>query len=343
MASVKNILADIHQPKNGLLPISIFERNRFNDVNSLTKIPQKMEKIVFSTVNCLVRFFLKRDAASAFENSFLGASFIREENKAQSLAKKVTGLDDTSIIAAMHLANYEDCLKSVTEYRVLDEKEITSDIIKNIKVLFNRIMSFMARYGSKIIYNHTLEGGYTDAVDTGTIPFVTNESILLLSFSENEPSIEETLELLIYYVMSKHSIYPTLKEVKYVSFYNPITNTFFKCNAPLISGTAVSLIEEKVLKYNENHYNVENGKNVEEYLSIKDAIEYLGIDEEKFKKIVKSKQLILDTDHGEERVSVANLNEYLQNKRMTNRLVWILSLTSILAIVILVVILLTVK
>ena len=343
MASVKNILDDIHQPKNGLLPISIFERNRFNDVNSLTKIPQKMEKIVYSTVNCLVRFFLKRDAASAFENSFLGASFIREENKAQVLAKKVTGLDDTSIIAAMHLANYEDCLKSVTEYRVLDEREITSDIIKNIKVLFNRIMSFMARYGSKIIYNHTLEGGYTDAVDTGTIPFVTNESILLLSFGENEPSIEETLELLIYYVMSKHSIYPTLKEVKYVSFYNPITNTFFKCNAPLISGTAVSLIEEKVLKYNENHYNVENGKNVEEYLSIKDAIEYLGIDEEKFKKIVKSKQLILDTDHGEERVSVANLNEYLQNKRMTNRLVWILSLTSILAIVILVVILLTVK
>ena len=341
MSTINSIIPEIHQPKNGLLPISVFERNKFNDPNALNKIPQKLDRIINSTVNCLVRYFLKRDAESAFESCFLGASFIREEHKAQMLAKKVTGLDDTSIIACVHLANYEECIKSVSEYKVIDEKEITLEVIKNIKILFHRIMTFMSRYGSKIIYNHTLEGGYSDAIDTGVVPFVTNESILMLSYNEVEPTPEETLEILIYYVMCKHSIYPTLKEIKYVSFFNPVTDTFYKCNVPLISETAITLIEEKVLKYNENHYNVENGKTVEEYLSIKDAIEYLGIDEAKFDKIVKSKQLIIDKE--ENKVSVKNLNDYLQNKRMTNKLVWILSLTSILAIVILVVILLTVK
>ena len=341
MATISSIIPEIHQPKNGLLPINIFDRNKLNDPNTLNKVPQKMEKIIYNTVNCLVRYFLKRDAVSAFEPCYLGASFIREEHKAQMIAKKVTGLDDTSIIACVHLASYEECLRSVSEYRYIDDREISAEIIKNIKVLFNRIMSFMSRYGSKIIYNHSLEGGYSDVIDTGVVPFVTSESLLMLSFNEVEPTPEETLEMLIYFVMGRHSIYPTLKEIKYVSFFNPITNTFYRCSAALISGTAMTLVEEKVLKYNENHYNVESNKKVDEFLSIKDAIEYLGIDEAKFDKIVKSKQLIIDKE--ENKVSVKNLNEYVQNKRMTNKLVWILSLTSILAIVILVVILLTVK
>ena len=97
MSTINSIIPEIHQPKNGLLPISVFERNKFNDPNALNKIPQKLDRIINSTVNCLVRYFLKRDAESAFESCFLGASFIREEHKAQMLAKKVTGLDSKTI------------------------------------------------------------------------------------------------------------------------------------------------------------------------------------------------------------------------------------------------------
>ena len=52
MSTINSIIPEIHQPKNGLLPISVFERNKFNDPNALNKIPQKLDRIINSTVNC---------------------------------------------------------------------------------------------------------------------------------------------------------------------------------------------------------------------------------------------------------------------------------------------------
>ena len=37
--------------------------------------------------------------------------------------------------------------------------------------MVTRTYTFLSRYGSKVMYNHSLEGGYSDSVLDGNIPF----------------------------------------------------------------------------------------------------------------------------------------------------------------------------
>jgi len=337
MTTVNNIVSEIKQPKDGLLPIAVFEKKSFNDNNKIIKLDDEVENLCFLTVNYLTKFFLKRDINSAFEKCFLGAAFIGEESKAHQYASKISALDEQSIINASRLAEYEVCATtSIINYRYNNQKVFSYEYVQNVKIMVNRNLQFLSRYASKIMYDHSLEGGYSDIIDSGEIPFITYDSILMLSFKEDDPTNNERLEALLYYVMGIHSIYPTLLNVKFIVFFNPRTNTFYNLKASLIGNTAISFVEKDVLHYNDLHYSSSKSSI---NLKIEDALEYLGVSLKTFNRLVKNKLITIINN----KVSKNELDKYLKNKRMLQRIIWILSLVTILAVVILVVVYLTTK
>ena len=342
MSTVKSVIKNVHQPKNGLLPIAVFEKIQLKDTSQNITVNSNIKSIIDLAVEYLTRFLIKKDVESAFETSFKGAMLLGEEKKAKDLARKITGLDDQTIIAALDLVAYNVVVtNSIVDYKPINSSDIDYNTIRAIKVMVTRAYTFLTRYGSKVIYNHSLEGGYSDTVLDGNIPFVTFESILMLSFGDSDPTEEETLELLTYYVMATKSIYPALHTLKYVSFFNPLTNTFYKCNTPLISSTAVEIVESKILAYGQGDYNVKT--EIPDYLSYSETMDYLDISEDKLAKLLKKRLLVATLYHGDEKISKVAVENYLKNKRLTNKLIWILSLSSVAAVVILVVVLLVLK
>jgi len=342
MSTVKSVIKNVHQPKNGLLPIEVFEKVQLKDASQMTSINSNIKSLIDLAVEYLTRFLLKKDIESAFETSFKGAMLVGEEKKARELSRKITGLDDQTIIAALDLVAYNVAVTdSIVNYHPINSADIDYNTLRAIKVMVTRAYTFLTRYGSKVIYNHSLEGGYSDTITDGNVPFVTVESILMLSFGEHDPTIEETLELLTYYVMATKSIYPNLHTLKYVSFFNPLTNTFYKCNTPLISSTAIEIVDTKILAYGVGDYNVKT--EIPDFLSFTETMEYLNISEDKLAKLIKNRQLVSTLYHGDEKIAKITVENYLKNKRLTNKLIWILSLSTVAAVVILVVVLLVLK
>ena len=65
MATVKSVIKNVHQPKNGLLPIEVFEKVQLKDASQMTSINSNIKSLIDLAVEYLTRFLLKKDIESA--------------------------------------------------------------------------------------------------------------------------------------------------------------------------------------------------------------------------------------------------------------------------------------
>ncbi len=251
MTSVTQRVKQITQPRGGYLKLSEFERIEFTD-NEILKEENIHSSLVGLAVDYLTRFMLDASLEEAFKISILGARIIGEEKKAHKLLESIKGMDDLSICCACKLVGYDVCFRSgPLGYKNVDDIEANADTIKNIKIMVKRGILFFKKYGPIIRDGFTFEGGYTDIINMGDGDFLTFDTLWDFKVSKNKPTSVHTLQLLIYYIMGKHSIYKEFQSISKLGIFNPKLNCAYLKDVSDISQDVIDEVSRKVIGYNE--------------------------------------------------------------------------------------------
>ena len=201
-------------------------------------------------VDYLTRFMLEKDVIKAFKISLMGAKRVQETSKAGSLLLSIRGLDDISIISAIKMVGYDVAARgNPMAYSSVDLIEPDSDTIENVRIMVNRSLSFFEKVGPILKFGYTFEGGYTKVIGSGDGDFMTKDTLWDFKVSKNEPTKEQTFQLLIYYIMGLHSQYPEYEEIKYLGIYNPRSNKLYRYSTDKIPKEVRKRIEEEVIGY----------------------------------------------------------------------------------------------
>lgn len=203
-------------------------------------------------VEYLTSFMLTKDVENAFEVSIWGAEIIGEREFAYELLENIYSLDDTSIACACELVKF-DVYYRQRSFGYCDPRPETvpnEETISNIREMVERSIKFFNLYGPVTNIGFTFEGGYTNVIDTGDGDFLTKDTLWDFKVSKNPPTKDHTLQLLIYYLMGKHSDnYKEFNSIKYLGVYNPRLNKIYRYPVDKISSETINEVEKNVIGY----------------------------------------------------------------------------------------------
>ena len=191
-----------------------FSKTFFDDGLTLNENENIFPALTGLAVDYLSRFSLGDSVDKAFHISTQGACNIHMLYKADALKAKITGLDDVSIISACKMVGFDVCYRvGLAGYKPVEEINPDAGTIENIRIMVNRCLSFWRAYGPIVCSEPTFEGGYTKTVDAGDGDFVTLDTIWDLKVSKKPPTTKHSLQILMYYIMGKHSTNEYFKNV----------------------------------------------------------------------------------------------------------------------------------
>jgi hypothetical protein len=208
-------------------------------------------------VDYLTRFMLGDEAEDAFAIPLRGASNHQIKTHeptlkvARGLCNKVTGLDDASIRAASKLAGFDVCFrKSDWQNCYVPIENIEPDLaaVNNIRIMVERGLAFFKEYGPVVKDNFGFEGGYSNLVTIGEGDYLTKDAIWDFKVSK-KLSKEQTLQILMYYIMGKHSGKKEFKNISKIGIFNPRLNIAYQISVDKISPEIIKAVETEVICY----------------------------------------------------------------------------------------------
>lgn len=250
MYSVTKRIENIKQPRGGYINPKQFSVTILDDGLQLHADENIQANLIGSSVDYLTRYMMGTPIEEAFKISLLGAELIRESDYAQKLLEEVKGLDDLSISNSCKLVGYDVCYRAgLMAYRPVQDISPNNETIENIRTMVNRCLSFWKEYGPLVLDGFTFEGGYTNIVSTGDGDFLTNDTLWDIKTSKNPPANQHTLQLLMYYIMGRHSIHKEFQTIERLGIFNPRLNTVYLLSISDISEDIIKEVSTKVIGY----------------------------------------------------------------------------------------------
>lgn len=263
MYSVTQRVRCTKQPYGGYLPLRSFQAIPQNDGHYLFPSENIHGSLVGLSVDYLTRFMNGTPVDQAFGISLMGAHTLdfyrrredkedsrKEHQHAQELLTKISGLDDESIFHACQLVGYDVCYRAgIAYYQPVDTIKADGATIHNIRIMVQRSLSFLEMYGPVVKDGFTFEGGYTHTVSTGDGDFITKDTMWDFKVLKSKPSSRDTLQLLMYYLMGRHSIHPELQRIQKLGFFNPRSNIVYLLNTSDIPEEVISEVANDVICY----------------------------------------------------------------------------------------------
>lgn len=223
--SVTEFVKKTKQPRGGYLSYKNMDVREFMDGHGFIENENIHHTCVGLVVDYMTRFMYEKNANKVFSISLMGALIAGEENKAFDLIDSIKGLDSISISSACKLVGYDsvyragvDCFKGV-ESIIPDERTIS-----NISIMVQRSINCFSFYGGLIDSGMTFEGGYTKIISSGDADFLTKNIIWEMKVSKKEPTIQHTLQIIIYYLLLKNSQKYKNISIDRVGIFNPRIN-----------------------------------------------------------------------------------------------------------------------
>lgn len=90
---------------------------------------------------------------------------------------------------------------------------------------------------------------YTNMIVTGDGDFLTNDTLWDFKVSKNPPKTKGTLQILIYYIMGKHSGNCIFDNITKVGIFNPRLNIIYVYDLSKIPSETIKCIEKEVIGY----------------------------------------------------------------------------------------------
>lgn len=259
MYSVTQIIKITKQPYRGYLPVDSLSRHLIKDDYILNEVENIAPSAVGLAVDYLTRLMLGESAEEAFRISLMGASVfsLKKHNdafkKAKELARGIVGIDEQSIINACELVRYDVWFRNAKDAEKVNYDDVTppnKQTIENIQIMVNRSLLFLKEYGPVVKYGFTFEpNGYSMKVSSGDGDFLTKDTLWDFKVSKHEPNSYQTLQLLMYWIMGKHSGQEIYNDIQFVGIYNPRLNVVYKYYMKLFDRKTIKEIEEKVICY----------------------------------------------------------------------------------------------
>lgn len=257
MYSVTQRISMIKQPYGGYLPVKELKTVKIDDGKKLNDNENIHASLVGIAVDYLTRFMVGSEKEEAFKISLLGAQLLDKmlgESKylkeAIILLDKISGLDDLSIINACKLSGFDVVVRSsIMGYKPIEDINPDNATIYNIKTMVDRSIEFWKEYGPVISEGFTFEGGYTDIISVGDGDYLTSDTLWDFKVSKYNPTSKQTLQILIYYLMGKHSIHKEFDEIKKLGLYNPRKNVIRYVSIDEIQGDTIKEVCLNVIGY----------------------------------------------------------------------------------------------
>lgn len=279
MSSVTGRISAIKQPRGGYIKPSEFEAIVIDDGISLNTEENVHGSIVGMVVDYLTRYLMGADIVEAFRISLQGAVMAEKMGgvkKALAIADKflkgIKGLDDTSVINACKLVTFDVWFRNplgAMMAKGYNETNPDKATIENVQTLVKRSMAFFEKYGPVTKEGFTFEpvgadnkayekmmktgkgsfGGYTAKVDSGDGDFLTADTLWDFKVSKTKPTNKHTLQLLMYWIMGKHSGQDIFKSITKLGIFNPRLSTVYLLEMSKVSADIIETVEREVICY----------------------------------------------------------------------------------------------
>ncbi|AOG28554.1 hypothetical protein [Cutibacterium avidum] len=122
--------------------------------------------------------------------------------------------------------------------------------LDRIATIVRRITAFIASVGPVVADGfHFDPDGYTETVSQGDGDLLTADTLWDIKVSKNPPTKENTLQLLMYYLMGHHSGQDIFGIVTCMGIFNPRLNTIYRLPAADIDADTIAAVSHDVIGY----------------------------------------------------------------------------------------------
>ena len=279
MPSVTRVADQCKQPYGGYIKAAWFEKTQLSNAPLSLDAENISPILVGLAVDYLTRFQSGLPKEEAFGIS-LAAAEIADHlmpgrlDEAREALDGISGLDKESIVNACKIVSFDVWRRSIlaamtTGSHLSIPNSITVD---HIRRMVQRSMHFLKLYGPVVSYKFTFDppngdvadyismketgegryGGYTPAVSSGDGDFHTKDTIWDFKVSKRELTSKQTLQLLMYYIMGKHSDQKQYETINKLGVYNPRLDTVYLLETERIPKLVFKRVGRDVLKYTED-------------------------------------------------------------------------------------------
>lgn len=274
MSSVSELVETIEQPIFGILPISCFEKKELKQdsyvLSGKNSIPAAHLGLI---VDYCIKYILGvklsdilhveyagyaehiRVSAIRFFDSISEQSltqiYIEDERKNICLSDFISKVEnaktfDDFVTNMLYVIQYGDFIRNFRyAYDRIGETfktKLSKEELQDILVLFMRTQSWISTFDDVTPMYKFKPYGYNNTVTSGEGDFCTKNTLWDLKVSNGEPTTKDTLQLLIYYIMAKHSGNKLYKDVDSVGVYNPRLDTTWLCDIQRIKPSIIKKV-----------------------------------------------------------------------------------------------------
>ena len=250
MLSVTKRISNVQQPKSGYIPPKALTAEVYYDDMKINRINPAHKAIQGMAVDYLTRYVNGTPKHIAFKISLMGAKNVDELDNAKRLLNQINGLDSTSICAACQLVGYDVAYRRGPRFFSPVETIIPSNkMIANIIVLVKRSITFLKKNGPVVLDGFTFEGGYNGIISSGDGDYLTADTLWDFKVSKSKPEKNQTLQILIYYILGIHSIHQEFQHIKKLGLFNPESNIAYTISLSDISDNVFQSVSRDVIGY----------------------------------------------------------------------------------------------
>lgn len=254
MPSVTQAVRQAKQPRGGFINPRTMQKTDCDDGSVLNPHENISPAMMGLIVDYMSRYMLTEDPSEAFRISLDGALAVdgfvpgAHYDRACNLLFALNGLTPASIAAAYQLASY-DCAFRAGPATYVDSSDHSPDepTCQNAIAMVERTLRFVARFGPIAEEGMTFVGGYTERVSSGDADFCTKDTLWDMKVSKYAPTKENTLQLMLYYLMAQRARLPWVATVDSIGIWNPRLNAAWVKKIGDIDDVTIVAIEQDVL------------------------------------------------------------------------------------------------
>lgn len=352
MSSVTERINEIKQPRGGYLKVSEFEVKEINDGKILNEDENIHASVIGMVVDYMTRFMMGTDVKDAFRISILGSQ------KAELLGRKgatkeinnyideIHSLDDNSIANACKAVTFDVWFRNpifAASSKTAEDTNPSKETIENIRILIERSLNFWKEYGPIEVDGFTFEeGGYTDIVNSGDGDFLTEDTLWDFKVSKSNPTSNHTLQLLMYYIMGKHSNKSEFANITKIGIFNPRLNKVYIKNVSDVSKEVINEISTEVIGYGKE-VNSKKESIQSRRLEMPEIMKMLGCTRYRVMKMYAEQDLPLKKEKNKYYIDAFDLIEWIEEqKRLQKQRMIITTIISLAFLVIMFMILISI-
>ena len=250
MLSVTQRISMVSQPRGGYINPKTMHFEQFRDGIKLYDIPFEYKSIQGLAVDYYTRYLTGTKIEDAFKVSLYGAKIMGETEKARELLNGIPYNRKQAIINVCKLVGYDVAYRKGKEFfKPIEQIVPSEELIHNVIVMVKRSLDFFKEYGPVYKSGFYCVGKNGGVISSGDGDYLTEDAIWDFKASENEPNSENTLQILMYYLLGYNSIFPWFKNIKKIGIYNPLLNNMYAINISDISDEVMNNVCRDVIGY----------------------------------------------------------------------------------------------